>query len=146
MPLQKILIQFEPKPENLLRVIKAVQKENKYIGKKECQRIADYFSLPLARIYSFASFFNEIRTKNENKKLIRICSGGPCLLEDSEKVARQIEMLLGLEAGNDAHPKYKLEYISCLGLCDRGPVIMVDEQVFEKVKPENIDDIIKNYL
>src|SRR3989339_136193 len=146
MSLQKILVQIEPKPENLLRALKAAQKENKYIGEKECEKIADYFSLPLARIYSFASFFNEIRTKKETKKNIRICSGGPCLSKDSAKVARQIEMLLGLEAGNDAHPKYKLEYISCLGLCDRGPVVEVEGQIFERVKPAMVDDIIQSYL
>ena len=146
MSLQKILLQHEPRPENLLRVLKAAQKENKYIGKKECEKIAEYFSVPLARVYSFASFFSGIQTKKEDKKIIRICSGGPCLSEDSARVARQIEMLLRLEAGNDAHPKYKLEYMSCLGLCDRGPVMMVDENIFEKVKPENVDDIIKNYL
>ena len=55
-------------------------------------------------------------------------------------------MLLGLEAGNDAHPKYKLEYISCLGLCDRGPVVEVEGQIFERVKPEMVDDIIQSYL
>jgi NADH-quinone oxidoreductase subunit E len=146
MSLQKILVQFEPKPENLLAVLKAAQKENKYIGEKECEKIADYFSLPLARIYSFASFFNGIRTKKENKKIIRICSGGPCLLEDSAKVARQIEMLLGLEAGNDAHPKYKLEYVSCLGLCDRGPIVEIEGNIFENVRAEDVDDLIKNYL
>ena len=146
MSFQKIILQYEPKPENLLRVLETLQKENKHIEKKECEKIADYFSVPLARIYSFASFFDGIRTRKENKKIIRICSGGPCQMEDSVKVVRQIEMLLGLEAGNDAYPKYKLEYISCLGLCDRGPVVMVDENIFEKVKPEDIDDIVKNYL
>jgi len=146
MSLQKILLQFEPKPENLLRALKAAQKENKYIEKKDCQEIAEYFSVPLARIYSFASFFSEIRTKKEIKKIIRVCSGGACLSENSAKVVRQIELLLHLEIGNDAHPKYKLDYVSCLGLCDRGPVVLVDDQVFEKVKPENVDDIIKNYL
>lgn len=146
MFLQKILLQFEPKPENLLWVLKIAQKENKYIGKKECEKIAEYFSVPLARVYSLASFFDEIKTKKNNKKIIRVCSGGPCLSKDSKKIVRQIELFLHLEAGNDAHPKYKLEYISCFGLCDRGPIVMVDENIFEKVKPETIDDIIRDYL
>ena len=108
MSLQKILLSFKPKPENLLEVLKAIQKENKYIGEKECEKIAEYFSLPLARIYSFASFFDEIRTRRkqkDNQGLFRRTLPS----EDSAEVVRQIEMLLDLEAGNDAHPKYKLE-------------------------------------
>ena len=81
MSLQKILVQIEPKPENLLRALKAAQKENKYIGEKECEKIADYFSLPLARIYSFASFFNEIRTKKETKKKYQNLLRGAMSLE-----------------------------------------------------------------
>lgn len=146
MSLQKIILRYEPKPENLLRVLEEIQKENKYIGKRECEKIAEYFSVPLARIYSFASFFDEVKVKKSDKKIIKVCSGGPCVMEDSAKVVRQIEMLLKIEAENDTYPKWKLEYISCQGLCDRGPIMMVDEQVFEKVRPETVDDIISNYL
>ena len=146
MGIQKILLKFEPKPENLLAALKEIQKENGYVGKKECEEAARYFSLPLARVYSTASFFDQLKTKKESKKIIRICSGGSCLGEKSMEVARQIEMLLKIELENDAHPKYKLESMSCAGLCDRGPIVMIDNQIFEKVKPETVDDILAYYL
>lgn len=146
MGIQKILLKFEPKPENLLAALKEIQKENRYIEKKECETVAEYFSLPLARVFSTASFFDQLKTKKEPKKIIRICSGGPCLSEKSMEVARQIEMLLKIELENDAHPKYKLELMSCAGLCDQGPIVMIDDQIFENVRPETVDDILANYL
>jgi len=146
MSLQKIFLQFEPKPENLLRVLKEIQKENGYVGKKDCEEAARYFSLPVARVFSVASFYDQLKTRHETKKIIKICSGGSCLGEKSMEVSRQIEMMLKIEIENDSHPKYKLELMSCAGLCDRGPVMMIDDQVFEKVKPESVDDIISNYL
>jgi len=146
MSLQKILLKFEPKPENLLAALKEIQKENRYIEKKECETVARYFSLPLARVFSTTSFFDQLKTEKKSKKVIRICSGGPCLGEKSMEVARQIEMLLKIELENDAHPKYKLELMSCAGLCDQGPIVEIDGQVFEKVRPETVDDIIRNYL
>ncbi|MDP1845490.1 MAG: NAD(P)H-dependent oxidoreductase subunit E, partial [Candidatus Moranbacteria bacterium] len=144
MPIQKILLQYEPRPENLLRALKEIQKENKYIGKNDCDKIAMYFSLPPARVFSLASFFDLLDTRPIRKKIIKVCSGGPCLMEKSFEVIRQVEMLLKIELDNDSHPKVKLETMSCLGLCDQGPVMMVGEQVFEKVRPENVDDIILN--
>lgn len=146
MPLQKILLDLKPEPENLLPAIKRIQKEHKFVSKSDCEEIAKYFSLPLARVFETASFFDEIKTKKPEKIIIKVCSSGPCLGENSVKVARQIELLLGIEAENDAHPKYKLEYMSCRGLCDEGPIVTVDGQVFEKVRPEMADDIIQNYL
>jgi len=146
MSIQKILLKFEPKVENLLAALKEIQKENGCIEKKECEDVAKYFSLPLARVFSTASFFDQLKTKKESKKIIRICSGGPCLGEKSMEVVSQIEMLLKIEPENDAHPKYKLELMSCAGLCDQGPVMMIGEQIFENVKPETVDDILANYL
>ncbi len=146
MSIQKILLNFDPEPENLLPAIKKIQKEHKYISKSDCGEIADYFSLPPARIFSLASFFDEVNVRKTGKKTIKVCSGGPCLSEESSEVVRQIELLLKIEAENDAHPKWKLEYVSCLGLCDRGPIIEIDGNVFEQVKPEMVDDIIKNYI
>lgn len=146
MPLQKILLRYEPKPENLLRVLKIIQKENKFVGKEECEQVAKYFSLPLARVYSLISFFDEIRTRKERKRVIKVCSGSACFLKKTARIIHQIEMQLKVELNNNGNPKYKLELISCRGLCDQGPILMIDEQVFEKIKPENVDDIIANYL
>jgi NADH-quinone oxidoreductase subunit E len=146
MSIQKILLEFEPKPENLLRAIKEIQKENRYISKNDCDEVARYFSLPLARVFSLASFFDDVKTKKETKKIIKVCSGGPCLMENSVEIMRQIEMMLHIEAENDAHPKWKLEYMSCRGLCDQGPIVMIGDQVFEKVRPEMVDNIISSYL
>ena len=146
MPIQKILLKFEPKPENLLRALKEIQKENKYISQNDCDKIAKYFALPPARVFSLVSFFDLINTRPVNKKIIKVCSGGPCSMKKSFEIIRQIEMLLKIELNNDSHPKAKLETMSCVGLCDQGPVMMIDEQVFEKVRPEMVDDIILNYL
>jgi NADH:ubiquinone oxidoreductase subunit E len=146
MGIQRILLKFEPKPENLLAALKEIQKENGCISEKEAKKVAAYFSLPLTRVYSAASFFDQLKTEKQTKKIIRICSGGACLSGKSMEVVRQIEMFLKIELENDAHPKYKIELMSCVGLCDRGPVVMVDDQVFEKVRPEMVDDIIRNYL
>lgn len=146
MSIQKILLQFEPVPENILPAIKKLSRSEKYLSEKECEAVAEYFSLPPARIYSVASFYDLVKTKKETKKIIRVCSGGPCLGEKSAEIARQIEMSLKIKLENDGHPKYKLELASCFGLCDLGPIVEVDGQVFEKVRPETVDDIISNYL
>jgi len=102
--------------------------------------------MPVARVYSLASFFDLIKVKKETKRIIKVCSGGPCVMNRSLEIIRQIELLLKIELNNDSHPKVKLETMSCQGLCDRGPVMMIDDQVFEKVTPEAVDDIVLNYL
>lgn len=146
MSIQKILLGFNPGPENLLPALKKIQKISKYLSRDDCEEVAKYFSVSLARVFEVASFFDEIKTEKPKKTTIKVCSGGPCAAKNSSKVVRQIEMLLKTEIENDAHPKYKLEYMSCRGLCDEGPVVEVDGNIFERVRPEMVDDILRNYF
>lgn len=146
MIIQKILLGFEPRPENLVPSLKEIQKRNKYISHAECEKIARYFSLPITRVYSVASFYDLLKMKYDSKKIVRVCSGGACLSEKSMQIVRQIELQLKIELENDAHPKVKLELMSCRGLCDRGPVVEIDGQIFERVRPETVDDLLRNYL
>jgi NADH-quinone oxidoreductase subunit E len=146
MSIQKILLGFEPQAENLLAALKEIQKQEGYISEKECKKVAEYFVLPEAGVFSAASFYDLLKTKKPIKKTIKVCSGGVCVSKRSMEIVRQIEKMLRVELDNDAHSKYKLEMMSCIGLCDRGPVMEIEGKIFEKVRPEMVGEILKNYL
>jgi [NiFe] hydrogenase diaphorase moiety large subunit len=59
------------------------------------------------------------------------------------RVARQLENELGIAFGettSDGH--FTLEYANCLGLCDQGPALLVNDTAFTNVTPEKVHDII----
>ncbi len=146
MGIQKILLAYEPVKINILPVLKEIKKIKEYIEREDLIELAKYFDLSVEELFSLASFFDELKTKPENKIIIRVCSGNACTNEGAALVRRQIELLLGIEQGNDAHPKFKLETMSCLGLCDCGPIVMVNDQIFERVLPSDVDDILSSYI
>jgi len=61
-----------------------------------------------------------------------------------ENVARQFENDLGIKFG-EATPdgKFSLEWANCIGMCDQGPAVLVNEQVFTRVTPEKVHEIIE---
>ncbi|MDD3487511.1 MAG: NAD(P)H-dependent oxidoreductase subunit E [Candidatus Moranbacteria bacterium] len=146
MNIQKILLRFGPKAENLLAALREIQKENGYIGEKESKQVAEYFGISEAQAYSAASFYDLLETGKPVKKIIRVCSGGVCVSERSLEIIRQVERMLHIELDNDAHPKYKLETMSCVGRCDRGPVMEIDGKIFEGVRVEMVGEILKDYI
>lgn len=61
-----------------------------------------------------------------------------------ENVARQLENDLGIKFGESTQDgKFSLEWANCIGMCDQGPAILVNEQVFTYVTPEKIHEILE---
>jgi len=146
MTVEKILLEFDPEQKNLLPALKKIDAAFGYVGEEEASKTADYFSVPLSKVYETASFYDLVKTKKQPNLVIQVCSGANCAVKSSFKVIREIESQLRIKAGDDFNPKAKLEIISCLGQCGQGPVMVVNGNVFTRVTPSSVDDILRNYI
>ena len=56
-----------------------------------------------------------------------------------DRVARQLENDLGIGFGETtADGKFSLEWANCLGMCDQGPALLVNDDVYTRVTPEQV--------
>jgi NADH-quinone oxidoreductase subunit E len=143
---EKILLDFNPEAKNILPVLKKISATFDFVSKQDAQKVADYFQVPLSRIFETATFYDLIKTEKKIPLEIQICSGANCATKDAYWVMREIEKQLNIKAGDTFNPDAKLEVISCLGQCGQGPVMVVNGTVFLRVNPRKVDDILKNYL
>ncbi|MFA7208928.1 MAG: NAD(P)H-dependent oxidoreductase subunit E [Parcubacteria group bacterium] len=146
MAVEKILLEFDPEQKNLLPALKKIDAGFGYVGEEEARKAADYFSVPLSKVYEVASFYDLVKTKKQPGLVIQVCSGANCAVKSSFKVISEIESQLHIKAGDDFNPNVKLEIISCLGQCGQGPVMVVNGNVFTRVTPSSVDDILRNYI
>jgi NADH:ubiquinone oxidoreductase subunit E len=146
MTIEKILLGFDSEPQNILPVLKEVNAVFGWIEQENAQKIADYFQVPLTRIFETASFYDLIHTKKKPPLEIQVCSGANCATKSAYRVITEIEMQLNIKAGDQFNPDVRLEVISCLGQCGQGPVVIVNGTVFLRVTPRQIDEILCDYL
>lgn len=139
---QKIILGYDPVVSNLLPALKEVDSVFGYISKNNAEKIADYFSVPLSKIYETASFYDLLKTKNGPAVLIKICSGTNCAVEKSFRIIEATERYFKIRSGDDFNPKVKLEIISCLGRCGEGPIVIINGKVYEKVTESSIYGIL----
>ena len=144
--LQKILLEYEPQPQNLLSVLKRVNTVFGFVSQENLYKIAAYFSISPAEAFSTVSFFDDIRFAKRSNVEIKICMSAPCELKGASKVLREIERFLGAKADRDKNSKLEIRSASCQGRCQRGPVIIVNDNVYDQVKPEGVDDILAPYF
>jgi len=144
--LQKILLDFEPDPKNLLPLLKRVNGVFGYVSQRNIYLIAEYFSMSPAEVFSALSFFDDLRFSRKSDVEIKICMSAPCELKGSSKVVAEIEHFLGVRADKEKTAKIEIKTSSCQGRCQRGPVVIVNDNVYDRVKSETVDDILGPYF
>jgi NADH-quinone oxidoreductase subunit E len=146
MTIQKILLEFDPKPENLLPLLERVSEFFGFVSPEQATLIAEYFSLPESKVFETASFYDSIGVKPKAKVVVRVCSSTNCATRNSFRLISEIENLFKIKMGDENNSKICLEEVSCLGRCGEGPIMTVNGKVYEKVTKSSAYEILKEYV
>ena len=146
MTVEKILLEFKTEEKNILPALQKINKAFGKVGKKDARKVADYFSVPLSRIYETASFYDRINTENQPPVVIQVCFSTHCALSGSGEIIAEIERQLGIKVGDENSSHFKLEKISCIGRCGEGPVVLVNGKIYERANVGKVKEILKEYL
>ncbi|MCX6761644.1 MAG: NAD(P)H-dependent oxidoreductase subunit E [Candidatus Moranbacteria bacterium] len=138
----KILLDFDPEAANLLPALKKINVAFRYISEVDAEKVAEYFELPLAKVYETASFYDLLETKKPAILEIEVCSGGDCTLGESAGIIKEIENRYRIKTGDEFNPKVRLKKISCLGRCSEGPIMIVNGKVYEKMTASGVHKIL----
>jgi NADH:ubiquinone oxidoreductase subunit E len=99
-----------------------------------------------SQLYGLASFYDMISTKPRGRHVIKFCENAPCHVVGGKAVWDTVQETLHLKNGETTpDSKWTLVTTSCLGLCSVGPVLLVDDDVYGNVAPEQIPAILKKY-
>ncbi len=128
----------------LLPILQSFQEKYGYLPDIIMQETAHALGIHPVEVEGVASFYSFFRRKEpQGKYVLRLCKTISCDLAGKEKVARQLENELGIKFGETTKDKlFTLEYTNCLGMCDQGPALMVNDRLFAHVTPDKVPQII----
>ncbi len=133
-------------PEKLIEVLSELNSEYGYLPKQVLKQVSKFFDLPLSRIYGTSSFYTMLATEPLGKNIIRFCENAPCHVIGAPKVLESLEKELGIKIGETTKDKkFTLLTTSCIGICGVGPVMVINNDVYGNLKPEDIPRILVNY-
>ena len=138
-----ILEKYSAERENLLPILHEFNDKKGYIGKNVMQDIADYLSISANEVYGTASFYAFFNLRKKGKYVIRLCRSISCSLAGAAKIAKALEKELKISFGETTKDnKFSLEYTNCMGMCDEGPSMLVNKDVYTKLTPQKVKTII----
>lgn len=107
---------------------------------------ADHILVSEGQLYGLASFYHMLHTEKTGRHVVQFCESAPCHVQGGRELWKSIQQSLGLKAGEtDSAGRFTLKTVSCLGVCGVGPVVLVDDDMYGNVTPEQLADIFAKY-
>jgi formate dehydrogenase subunit gamma len=116
----------------LLPILHDVQRAFGHISEDAMREIAGALNLTRAEVYGVVSFYHDFRKETEPRPVIKLCRAESCK-------ARGVEALVPIA---DAQSRVKVETVYCLGLCSVGPAAMVGGNVYARLNPERLTQLM----
>lgn len=130
---------------SLLPILQDVQRKHNYISEYAQQEVARVLDIHPAEVYGVITFYSFLHHKPRGRDIIRVCRTIACDLAGKSEICATIQRELGIKFGETTKDKkITLEYTNCIGMCDQGPAMIVNEQVFTKLTPEKVVQIIND--
>ena len=92
--------------------------------------------------FTFYSFF---QTTPRGKHTIKFCVGTACYVSGIDQIIEKAKQVLNIEPGETTEDGLiTLELCRCVGACSQAPVIVVDDEVHGRIKPNKFPKIISD--
>ena len=144
--LMDVIAQYKDEQGALMPIMQRAQDIYGYLPIEVQEVIADNLNIPLSQVYGVATFYSQFALKPKGRYKIGVCMGTACYVKGSAKVLEKIQDTLGIgmkETTEDG--LFSIEDTRCLGCCGLAPVMMINDDVYGMVTPEQIDGILDKY-
>lgn len=144
--LKYVIDENKEKKGSLMAVLHEAQHLFGYLPIEVQRIISEGLGIPLAEVYGVVTFYSQFTLIPKGKYNIGVCLGTACYVKGAQAVMDKVKEELGIEiGGTTSDRKFSIEATRCIGACGLAPVLAVNDEVYGKLKPEDIPAIIKEY-
>lgn len=144
--IEDILRTFPKAQRFSLAILQEVQKEYNYISSDNLKAVSTYLALPVADIFSMATFYKSLSLDKKGKFILKICDGTACHIRGSLSVLDEIKRALQIGEGETTPDGlFSIEVVNCVGSCAMAPVVICGEEYFGNVQLGQGKEIINTY-
>jgi NADH:ubiquinone oxidoreductase subunit E len=130
----------------LIPVLQIAQAIFGYLPESALRKIAKALDKPYSEVAGVVGFYSFFTTVPRGKHLVRACLGTACYVRGGKQVLATLRDLLRIEVGETTPDRlFSLDVGRCFGACGLAPVIMVDDDVHQSVKPSRLARILDKY-
>ena len=133
-------------PRELLVLLQEAQNKFNCLPAELMTELASSLDIPVNDVYGVASFYSFLSTKPLGRNVIRICKSVPCYLKSCQTIIESVEREIGIKPGETTPDgRFSFQLTNCIGLCDRAPAMLINNDAHVDLTPSKISQILKSY-
>lgn len=129
-----------------IEALKIVQKHRGWVPDGAIAPVAQLIGMGAAELEGVATFYSLIFRRPVGRHVIKVCDSISCFLTGYDELKEALQKKLGIGYGQTtADGRYTLLPICCLGNCDHGPTLMIDDDTHGDVSPNDVEKLLEAY-
>lgn len=129
-----------------IEALKIVQKNRGWVPDGAIAAIAQVLGIPGSDVEGVATFYSQIFRQPVGRHVIRYCDSVVCHITGYQGIQAALEQSLNIKPGQTTPDgRFTLLPTCCLGNCDKGPTMMVDDDTHVHLTPEGIGPLLEQY-
>ena len=143
----QVIADHKEQPGALMPVLQQAQEIYGYLPYEVQKMISDELDVPMEKIYGVATFYSQFNLYPKGQYKISVCLGTACYVKGSGDIYNKLMDILGIAGGQcTADGKFSLDACRCIGACGLAPVMMINDDVYGRLTPDELDGILAKYM
>jgi NADH:ubiquinone oxidoreductase subunit E len=139
-----IIEQYKDLPGATMVVLNELQSAIGFISEPMQEYVAEKLQVPMSRVHGVVSFYSFFTTTPRGKHTVKFCMGTACYVGGSPSLIEKTKQILGVEPGQTTKDgNISFEVCRCVGACSQAPVVVIDEDIHGRVRPNKIPQLLK---
>ena len=130
----------------LMPILQDIVAVKQYLEQSDIAMVAEELDLSAADVYGTATFYTFLDTVPRGKNVIRVCKTISCYMSGKDEIINALEKVLNIKVGETTLDKqFTLLTANCMGWCHKGPVMLINDDVYHSLTPETAVEIVQQY-
>lgn len=144
--LQEVIRKHKGTKGSLIPVLHEAQEIYGYLPLNVQMQVSRGLGVPLSEIYGVVTFYTQFSLEPKGTYKVMVCMGTACYVKGASLILEKFQEKLGIHVGGCTEDgKFSLEGCRCIGACGLAPVVMINDDVYGRLSPDEVEGILDKY-
>ena len=141
---RSVVAKYGGRSRSLIPILQDIQSRERWLPPAVLEEVARALDVPLAHVYSVATFYKSFSLEPRGRHLCTVCMGTACHVRGGAAILEHFERRLGIRAGQtSADGECTLERVNCLGACALAPLVVADGRYYSQMTESKADAVLE---
>ena len=144
--LDAVIAEHKTQAGALMPVLHKAQDIYGYLPVEVQKHIAAELDIPYSEVFGVVTFYSQFQLNPKGAHPVAVCLGTACYVKGSGIIMEKLEEMLGIKSGAiTSDLRFSLDATRCIGACGLAPVMTIGEDVYGRLEPSMLKDILAKY-